>query len=298
MDAVFRLADRISVLVDGRIIATGAPARDPQRRRGAPRLPGRRALARRMSPPRCLRSATSNRLRREPGAVRHRPRDRRPARSSPCSAATAWARPPRCARSWACSRASGGAIGFAGQRIERHAPERIARARHRAGARGPPDLPEPQRAREPRAPSPATAPAGRAVDVERVWQLFPRLERARRQHGQPALRRRAADAGHRPRAGDQPAPADPRRGHRRPGAADPRGDLGMPGRAARRRAGHPGDRQVRRAADRARRPPHHHRARPRRLAGHLGRAGGEIRHLWQRLARRSEPASEMVVLDP
>ena len=36
MDAVFRLADRISVLVDGRVIASGAPAQirqDPQVRR-------------------------------------------------------------------------------------------------------------------------------------------------------------------------------------------------------------------------------------------------------------------------
>ena len=50
-------------------------------------------------------------------------------------------------------------------------------------------------------------------------ELFPAPGRARRQHGQPALRRRAADARHRPRAGDQPASPDPRRGDRRPGAA-------------------------------------------------------------------------------
>ena len=42
-----------------------------------------------------------------------------------------------------------------------------------------------------------------AMDVERVFDMFPRL-RAPRQHGRPALRRRAADAGDRPRPGARP----------------------------------------------------------------------------------------------
>ena len=46
--------------------------------------------------------------------------------------------------------------------------------------------------------------------LDKVCGLFPRLVGAHRQHGKPALRRRAADAGDRPRADDQPAPADPR----------------------------------------------------------------------------------------
>ena len=46
--------------------------------------------------------------------------------------------------------------------------------------------------------------------------------------GEPALRRRAADAGDRPRADDQSAAAHPRRGDRGPGAADPRRDLALP----------------------------------------------------------------------
>ena len=57
--------------------------------------------------------------------------------------------------------------------------------------------------------------------------------RAHRQHGQPALRRRAADAGDRPRADDQSAPAHPRRGDRGAGAADPRRDLAVPRRGSR-----------------------------------------------------------------
>ena len=41
MDAVFALADRISVLVYGRVIACGDPGGDPRQRRRAHRLPGR-----------------------------------------------------------------------------------------------------------------------------------------------------------------------------------------------------------------------------------------------------------------
>ena len=54
------------------------------------------------------------------------------------------------------------------------------------------------------------------------------------QHGQPALRRRAADARDRPRADDQPEAADPGRGDRGPGAAGPRGDLALASSASRR----------------------------------------------------------------
>ena len=49
MDAVFALADRISVLVYGRIIASGAPAASAQRSGGAARLSRRRDGVRRMS---------------------------------------------------------------------------------------------------------------------------------------------------------------------------------------------------------------------------------------------------------
>ena len=59
-------------------------------------------------------------------------------------------------------------------------------------------------------------------------RLLPAARRAPAQHGQPALRRRAADAGDRPGADDQPQAADPRRGDRGAGAADPPGDLVLP----------------------------------------------------------------------
>ena len=50
MDAVFRLADRISVMVNGRLIATDTPEKIKIERGSAQGLPGRRAC--------CLRSRT------------------------------------------------------------------------------------------------------------------------------------------------------------------------------------------------------------------------------------------------
>ena len=50
-------------------------------------------------------------------------------------------------------------------------------------------------------------------------RLLPPARRAAPPHGQRALRRRAADAGDRPRADDQSEAAHPRRGDRGPGAA-------------------------------------------------------------------------------
>ena len=70
----------------------------------------------------------------------------------------------------------------------------------------------------------------RPVDAGQGLRAVSAAGRAARQHGQPALRRRAADAGDRPRADDQSAPAHSRRGDRRAGAAHPRRNLAMPDR--------------------------------------------------------------------
>ena len=61
-----------------------------------------------------------------------------------------------------------------------------------------------------------------SISCSRGWQ-----ER-RRANGPHAVGRRAADAGDRPRADDQSAPADPRRGDRGAGAAAARRDLELP----------------------------------------------------------------------
>ena len=60
-------------------------------------------------------------------------------------------------------------------------------------------------------------------DLAAVYDLFPRLAERRAQHGQPALRRRAADARDRARADDQSGAAAARRAARGPGADHRRG---------------------------------------------------------------------------
>ena len=91
MDAVFRIADRITVMVNGEVIASDVPERDPQQPEVQHRLPRRRALSRRLTMLHDRRACNtyygdSHILRGVTlaAAGRH-------ARSA-CSAATAWAR--------------------------------------------------------------------------------------------------------------------------------------------------------------------------------------------------------------
>ena len=129
----------------------------------------------------------------------------------------------------------GGDVRLHGQRHLAAAPYRRAgRARLRAaGAR---DLSLADAARKPRS---GGARRGRGRS-RRCSSCFPRLARARRQPRQSALRRRAADAGDRPRAdrqsdrgADGRALGGPRAGHRR--GARPRGEAARRDRRTRSR---------------------------------------------------------------
>ena len=82
----------------------------------------------------------------------------------------------RACRSWACCRRARGIVEFEGKRVDHLPAFRIARLGLRAGARGPPDLPQPLGAREPGRglgqPRPAAPSPGRS---QRVFDFFPRL---------------------------------------------------------------------------------------------------------------------------
>ena len=128
----------------------------------------------------------------------------------------------------------GGKIHFAGQDISGWSTDRIARAGVAIVPEGRQCFPN-LSVRE----HLTAFVAGRNPDItdpwtpDRVFDLFPR---------QPVVGRRTADAGYRPGAGDQSAPLDPGRSHRRAGPQDPRRDLALPGASARSRADHPGHR--------------------------------------------------------
>ena len=186
----------------------------------------------------------------------------------------------------ACTRRAAARSCFGGARSTAGRAHRDRAARHRPGARGrqmfanltvEEHLSAFERARADDRGRRRTRAAAASTASS---TLFPRLHERRAQHGQPALGRRAADAGDRPRPRHRAAPPDPRRGHRRPGAAGAPGDLALPGRAARQRPGDPGDRQVRAAPDPARRPACHPRERPRRLDRHSAALAADP-SIWQ-----------------
>ena len=68
-------------------------------------------------------------------------------------------------------------------------------------------------------------PAHFQQDLDRVFEMFPRLAERREQRGGTLVGRRAADAGDRPRADEPAAAAAARRAVARPGAADRAADL-------------------------------------------------------------------------
>ena len=151
------------------------------------------------------------------------------------------------------------------------AAARPARAhRRRLGAAGAQHLQVAHRGREPH-----RGGAARSVDDRQDLRAVPAARRAQAQPRQPALRRRAADARGRPRAGAQSAHHAARRAARRAGADHRRGAAGgaAPHHPRRGHVRDPGGAE-RAENPRRHRPRHHPRA---RLRGPRGRQRGAAR---------------------
>ena len=122
--------------------------------------------------------------------------------------------------------ATGGAVRYRGEDITGWSTARCVRAGHRDGARGPPGVRRPHRRAQPPGGLVDAAPqqhVGRPAARARLPGAAP-PRRAARPAGRHAVRRRAADAGHRPGPDGQPDGADHRRGVARPGPGDRQGD--------------------------------------------------------------------------
>ena len=163
-------------------------------------------------------------LRRRAGAARRLADGRDRARSPACSAATASARPSCCAPSSASSRSARGTHHCAtAQDITALHAVRAGAARHRLRAAGPRDLPAADRARRTSRPASRRCRAATAHDPGRDLRAVPGAE----DHAGPArrrpVRRPAAAARHRPRAGDAAAAARARRADRGHPALDHQG---------------------------------------------------------------------------
>ena len=218
MSVVFGLADRISVLVYGEIIATDTPAADPGNAR-----PCRKPISARCRMSAMLEVATSTPITaratscRASTLRRRRGRDRQPARPQ--------RRRPlddRRRRSWATCRRTARSC-FKGERDRR--PASPTRSRAAASATCPRTATSSRASRcaqnlhaRPEGAR-AKADAGRFDDM---FAIFPRLRGARRRAGRRALGRRAADADDLPHADGRPRPDHDRRADRRAGAADRR----------------------------------------------------------------------------
>ena len=220
MDAVFSLADRVSVLVYGRVIATGHAGRDPRQRRSPHRLSRRGSCRDAVSP--------------TPAGVLWRRQvlfdvslEVRAGEVVTLLGRNGMGKTTTIRSIMGLLRPKGGERDVRGRGRHRAQPYRVAQA-------GIGLVPEgrqifPTLTVEENLVATASARQGRRRwTLDAVYHLFPRLKERRGNLGNAAIRRGAADAGHRPRAHDQSETHHPRRGDRRAGAADPHGDLGLP----------------------------------------------------------------------
>ena len=216
---VMDLCDRIAVLNFGELIALGAAGGRAEAPRGDRGLPGRRARERRgarrapargRGPLDPLRPRAGPRAR-EPRGARGRggDADRRQRRGQEHDAPLDLAHRPHPPRAHRLRRA----------RHQRRAPERRGPDGHRPGARGPPHARPPERARQP--PARRLHALGHRRDPGRrraPVRALPAPGRAAPPDRRHAERRRAADAGHRPRPDEPAPPAAARRAVARAGA--------------------------------------------------------------------------------
>ena len=195
------ICDRIAVLDFGEKIAEGLPARGPERpagHRGLPGGAGRCFLSSRTSTSTTARSRRSraSRCRRRRGRDRHA--DRRQRRRQDHHAEDDLR---------AAAAVAAGTIMLRRPATSARLPgHKRVRPGHRPGAGGPRHLPRhDRRTRTSRwAPTRARASVGQASSTE-VFELFPRLAERKTPGRRHALRRRAADARHRPGADGQAA---------------------------------------------------------------------------------------------
>ena len=179
-------------------------------------------------------------------------------------------------------RAAGGSVAWQGRALTGAPPEKMARLGIGYVPEGRGIFPN-LSVRENLVMTARAGPSGeRDVDARARARDLPAPRRAARPRRPAALGRRAADALDRPRPAHQSAPADPRRGDRRPGAAGRRRDL-----AHRRRDPRHRHRHADRRPQRARRPrPHRRRGgareRPRRPRRRIAAPGATTARRWQR----------------
>ena len=117
MDVIFRFAQEIIVLVQGRVLTRGEPADDRRRSggaRGLSRADGRMSIGLKVD-------GLVRRLRRDRGARRHLVRDARRAARLPCSAATASARRTLLTTLMGITTRHSGTIRLGDEPIESHA---------------------------------------------------------------------------------------------------------------------------------------------------------------------------------
>ena len=201
MGVVFDLADRISVLVYGQIIASDTPERIRENaavQRSLSRAGGGLDDARR-----CSKSTVSTPITARAISCTASPSASTRARSSACSAATASAARRRSRRSWATSAEGLDPLQGRGDRRPEAAPDGAQRprlrpgdARHFPGADGPAESAARREARQ----------GERPLDDGRHVPHVSAARGARGHAGRRAFRRRAADADDLPNADGRPGP--------------------------------------------------------------------------------------------